>query len=423
MAPNIDFSVDKTKFDQHTGKLGKKLISWHRFKSIKELLPFAFYDRAAEAKGDPWYPISGFVDQFNKTRKLLIASGSVVTLDELMSPFQPRTTKTSLLPVLSWIFRKPKPLGTEYKNAADTLTQVTLFLEIQRGKQAMKQLPFFGEVGSTAACTLRLIVGATHCGNANGNRRRVNDEIEPRQLVVADSWFGSVRVAESLKLLRRLKPDEDASESCGGYVLDRSAGENPNGHELVAAVKTNTGWFPKKELEEKMRKWPSGSYLVLTTTAPESNIKLVALGYKYNAKKVLCFVCTANAGSTVPGAKHYIAKFPDRFGNTCSRKIPRPQVLSSYFANSNLIDSNNHARQHLLGLERLWHTTNPWFRNVTTIVGTTAIDCWRAIQYHCPHMQKMTVEEFADRLAFDCINNPFEAAGLSTTRGNLVADA
>jgi hypothetical protein len=32
-----------------------------------------------------------------------------------MSPYQPRTTKKSILPNLSFIMRKPKPLGIEKK--------------------------------------------------------------------------------------------------------------------------------------------------------------------------------------------------------------------------------------------------------------------------------------------------------------------
>jgi hypothetical protein len=63
----------------------------------------------------------------------------------------------------------------------------------------------------------------------------------------------------------------------------------------------------------------------------------------------------------------YVAKFPDKFGNLCCRKIPRPAVISTYFENSYDIDSLNHMRQHELGLEKKWIVKAaecaPWFHH------------------------------------------------------------
>jgi len=170
-----------------------------------------------------------------------------------------------------------------------------------------------------------------------------------------------------------------------------------------------------------MQKWPSGSYLVMKTMCPQTNIPLYALAYKYNIKKVLCFVMTANAGSTIPGSTPYIAQFPDKYGNLSTRNVPRPEVLATYFGHSNIIDSLNHKRQHLLGLERLWKTINPWWRNDLTIIGMTAIDCLAAIKYHCPNFKHLTVEEYADRLAYDCVNNPYSSK-VENPRGYIESD-
>ena len=93
--------------------------------------------------------------------------------------------------------------------------------------------------------------------------------------------------------------------------------------------------------------------------------------------------------------------------------MPRPKAVGVYFDDSNVIDSHNHCRQHLLGLEWYWHTDNPWFRNDCTWVGMTAIDAWRGIQYHCPNA-KLTVEDYADALAWDWVHNPYTKASLST---------
>jgi hypothetical protein len=95
------------------GKDGMNIMSWHRFKSIKEKISFAFYDYTCP--DDPYHPVKLLVDGFNDNRREKLATGIKIVLDESMSPFQPRTTKTSKLPNLSFIFRKPKPLGIEKK--------------------------------------------------------------------------------------------------------------------------------------------------------------------------------------------------------------------------------------------------------------------------------------------------------------------
>ena len=41
---------------------------------------------------------------------------------------------------------------------------------------------------------------------------------------------------------------------------------------------------------------------------------LIAIGYKYNARKVLYFIVTDNTGSTKTGIP-YLSKYPDQFTN------------------------------------------------------------------------------------------------------------
>ena len=83
-----------------------------------------------------------------------------------------------------------------------------------------------------------------------------SQEEERRHLYTADAWFGSVKLAEAMKLLRKAKANEAATFD--GYLLDRSVQDGPRkGHEVIAAVKTNSGWFPKDAIQEKMQDWPS----------------------------------------------------------------------------------------------------------------------------------------------------------------------
>ena len=68
-----------------------------------------------------------------------------------------RTTKTGGLPNISFIQRKPKPLGTEFKYFIDSVLSVLLHLEVQEGKVRMSHKSHFKTLGATASCVLRAV--------------------------------------------------------------------------------------------------------------------------------------------------------------------------------------------------------------------------------------------------------------------------
>ena len=125
--------------------------------------------------------------------------------------------------------QKLENLGTEFKCAAFPITGVMLHLEIQRGKEEMKKLPYHKELGATAACTVRLAQGITTCTSSDTSST-------PRGIILADLWFGSVRA--SLALLEA-------------------------GFESILQIKQNHGLFPKKQIEEVLKDAPGGSSIVL----------------------------------------------------------------------------------------------------------------------------------------------------------------
>ena len=53
---------------------------------------------------------------------------------------------------------------------------------------------------------------------------------------------------------------------------------------------------------------------------------LIAIGYKYNARKVLSFIVTENSGSTNTVIS-YLSKYPDQFTNVAIRPVARPLVM------------------------------------------------------------------------------------------------
>ena len=72
----------------------------------------------------------------------------------------------------------------------------------------------------------------------------------------------------------------------------------------------------------------------------------------------------------------------NRFGNIDVRYVPRPQVISRYFNDSNCIDMHNQLRQHELGLEKKWITQDGNFRILTGLIAMTVIDTMKLGQFH-----------------------------------------
>ena len=114
------------------------------------------------------------------------------------------------------------------------------------------------------------------------------------------------------------------------------------------------------------------------------------------------------AGHTEPG-HCYKAKWKDDNGNTMTRDVAHPQVISKYFANSNVIDVFNQARQFDLRLEKHWVTEDGYFRLITTLFGIviTAVNCFRVFFLDLESIEKSS--------ALSCdiqtiqINHVFEA--------------
>jgi hypothetical protein len=75
-------------------------------------------------------------------------------------------------------------------------------------------------------------------------------------------------------------------------------------------------------------------------------------------------------------------KYTDIYGNICTRYVDHPQVISNFFAGSNVIDTHNQLRQDSLKLEKKWVTQNPWFRLATTLVGINVTDAFLLCNYH-----------------------------------------
>ena len=177
---------------------------------------------------------------------------------------------------------------------------------------------------------------------------------------------------------------------------------------------------PKSFLDDTMKEFPGGTWITMEGNA--EGVDLVCCGYKYNKKTVLAFVFTKGAGSTAKGDA-YKARFPDKFGNVCSRYVARPSIIASYFKYSNVVDLHNQARQFDLALEKKWVTHNGYFRLFVTILGMSVIDALKVFVHRerKKHFSKRkdhstSVGEFVDELVAYLIDEGKMEAELSATR-------
>jgi hypothetical protein len=103
----------------------------YRFKVWKQFIVKVNEDKARERDGDPWWKFAAAIAGFNHVRSNKITTSLWDILDGSMSSFRPRTTERSTLPNISFYFRKPEPLGTEFKCAACPIIGTMKCLEIQ----------------------------------------------------------------------------------------------------------------------------------------------------------------------------------------------------------------------------------------------------------------------------------------------------
>ena len=91
---------------------------------------------------DEWWRAKHLFGGFNTACKNIAASFLKVG-NESMSAIRFWTTAKFKLPHLSYIFRKPEPLGTEFKTVACSVTGALIFIKVQRGKASILFIVFY----------------------------------------------------------------------------------------------------------------------------------------------------------------------------------------------------------------------------------------------------------------------------------------
>jgi hypothetical protein len=98
-----DSMVPEANFNTH--------MKLYRFKDFRHFIPFAYKSQTLKNNNDPWWEFAEAVTEFNNIRNIRLKMPCWLSIDELMSSWKPRKTATGGLPNISFIVRKPKPLG------------------------------------------------------------------------------------------------------------------------------------------------------------------------------------------------------------------------------------------------------------------------------------------------------------------------
>jgi hypothetical protein len=227
------------------------------------------------------------VKSFNEARMREIKPGSCLTPDEMMFEWKGKSGFGGL-PHLSYIKRKPKPLGTELKSVCEGTMGMCVFIEVQKGKVVMARKKWCRQYGATTACTVRLL-DAMHLSEEH--------EVPPlARCVFADSWFASVSTA--LALRQHL------------------------GIHLTGSIKTAHKNFPIEPIRHTLAKMNRGDHITLKCDDVDN---LWALGWHDHHFK--CYVTTH--GVTKPG-KPAPKRRQDMQGTNYLKEIPRPEVIAKY---------------------------------------------------------------------------------------------
>jgi hypothetical protein len=88
----------------------ERFMPFGRWKEFRRFFPEIFVDNNKKDT-DPWFQFSSAVDEFNEIRKNEISGSLWISVDESMCAWRPRKTATGGLPNISFIVRKPEPLG------------------------------------------------------------------------------------------------------------------------------------------------------------------------------------------------------------------------------------------------------------------------------------------------------------------------
>lgn len=286
------------------------VVSRSRFEEILHYLQVSMSE-------DRDLQIIEFLDAVNVNLKNAMRPGDTCTLDESMIKSYHRNLKGKIK-----IIRKPRPIGNEIKNLSDAKTNIVLHMELYEGKDDMKDKRYTKELGATTATCLRL----TEAYKGSG------------RIIMADSWFGSVKSVIALM--------------------------KEHGLYSIMLVKTAHKEFPRELLSEK--ELQRGEWISFSRNVDDVAVQAVS----FMDLQLKDFIGTCS--TILPG--------PPR-KTKYSGDVSRPQIAYDFLNAAASIDIHNHSRTGGMAFEDVWLTQDPILRQFAGIMGFLFTNAYLALKH------------------------------------------
>ena len=289
-----------------------------------------------ELGNDPWGEVRPWFDGHNARRKNELSPGTRLVADESMLPWHGNAGSGGVAH-LSFVKRKPHPLGVELKTVCDCSTGVMMYVDVQEGKLRMARKKYADTYPHTTACTVRLLY------KMGINEKLVRrDEPVRKRIVYADSWFAGRTTAKAL--------------------MDEL------GLHFTGPVKTNTRGFPMDALRWCVSEEERGGHVVFHNEAEN----LWAVGWNDHHYK--CYITTH--GTTEPGTDAQKKRQRLHDGRNYNISVKRPDVIAQYQSDMGYVDRHNRYRHEMLGLHVVWKTRRWQTRLQIEMIAIAVIDTY-----------------------------------------------
>jgi len=350
-------------------------------------------DLQAQADEDDgeWRQINGFVDAFNDNRLTAVIPGAVMTVDESMSMWlgQDGDWTVEGMPHVTKIIRKPRGVGAEFKNVCDGDTGIMMRLELQKGKDIMKDKPYVHEYGAGTAVMMRLLRPWGGTGRT----------------AIGDSAFGSVKTLQAL--------------------------HSELGFFSILVIKTAHKQFPKQHLAQVAAEralaadfvrgeWTTmtSSYTTGAAHATSQHTMFATAWMDKRTKYVLSNRSTGNRAATDSVRSRHKIGIVDGARTTVKyeKTVQRPEVVQDLYKCFSRIDVHDHFRQGSLNFEEGWKTKCWWHRLFSSMLGMTVVDAFLAQRYDNPGSTTDCFSVFCGRLCHQLIHNIYLERGRGQKR-------
>jgi hypothetical protein len=242
------------------------------------------------------------------------------------------------LPHLSFVKRKPEPLGLESETVCDGDTGIVLRVEMQEGTTRMARKDYLDDHTHTTASTLRLVEGSFV---EDGKKRTV----------YIGSWC-----------------------SCKTQL----ARQDKFGHHTIGSVKTVHSLFPAEAARWTLKDVGRGEHVVFKCDGEG----VWAIGWS----DVHFKLCLATCGQSGPGAS--AAKKRQRAdGRDFSIQVDRPQVIAEHTQDVGNVELHNRHRQGMFKIHQVWSVKNWQTRVQSELFATCLVDGFLLSQHFLPAWQ------------------------------------